>query len=496
MINIIEFLASLEKDYQVLDCVDLAELTYSPAAAYKFFQKNWRSVYQYNERLVIYTSHAISDDLLMHLYQAANHIDVSNFFVVIVSKDSVSTNQRICLEFSTDTVPFKIITGEFLSTTALGTNFTLPKTICPLPWMHLEIDAAENVKPCCVYDGIIDSAIKTGLNEIFQSKVMQDLRQEFLSGKNPSGCKKCWDIEQHGSTSNRMHHLSMLKTDLINHLDRPFISSLDIKPGSVCNFKCRICNSDSSSAHAEEQHRHKTIPIKIYNWDQASASLPQVSKIFDSLTNIDMYGGEPFLVKSLTQLAKSAVDKGYANKIRLHYNSNGSIWPEKLIPLWPHFRHIDIHFSIDNIGKRFELERGGSWVDVESNIRRFLDLKLPNVEISLMPSVNIMNVFYLGDVFEWAEQLGIKIRLNYVSHPAPLDIKNLTKSAQQLVIARYQNCQWSDLKNIANVLHHFSGSDGKEFQQYIGYYDKIRQENFALTHNEIASAMGYVYTSK
>jgi MoaA/NifB/PqqE/SkfB family radical SAM enzyme len=496
MISVTEFLALIEKDYQVLDCVDLAELTHSPAAAYKFFQKNWRSVYQSNERLIIYTSHAVPDDLLIQLYQAANYIDVSNFFVIIVSQDSLLSNQRICLEFSTDTVPFKIITGEFLSTTKLGTNFTLPNTICPLPWMHLEIDAAQNVKPCCVYNGVIGNVIKTELTELFQAPELQELRQEFLSGKKPKGCTKCWNTESMGITSSRMLHLSLLKTDLINHLHSPVISRLDIKPGSVCNFKCRICNSDSSSSHAEEQHRHKTIPIKIYNWDQESAALTQVSKILDSLINIDMYGGEPFLVKSLTQLAKIAVKERHASKIRLHYNSNGSIWPEKLIPLWSHFRHVDIHFSIDNIGKRFELERGGSWIEVESNITRLLNLKLPNVEISLMPSVNIMNVFYLGDVFEWAEQLGIKVRLNYVSQPALLDIKNLTKSAQQLVIARYQNCRWPELKNIATTLLSSPAGPGTEFQQYIGYYDKIRQENFALTHNEIASAMGYVYTSK
>jgi sulfatase maturation enzyme AslB (radical SAM superfamily) len=362
--------------------------------------------------------------------------------------------------------------------------------------MHLEIDAAQNVKPCCVYNGVIGNVIKTELTELFQAPELQELRQEFLSGKKPKGCTKCWNTESMGITSSRMLHLSLLKTDLINHLHSPVISRLDIKPGSVCNFKCRICNSDSSSSHAEEQHRHKTIPIKIYNWDQESAALTQVSKILDSLINIDMYGGEPFLVKSLTQLAKIAVKERHASKIRLHYNSNGSIWPEKLIPLWSHFRHVDIHFSIDNIGKRFELERGGSWIEIESNITRLLNLKLPNVEISLMPSVNIMNVFYLGDVFEWAEQLGIKVRLNYVSQPALLDIKNLTKSAQQLVIARYQNCRWPELKNIATTLLSSPAGPGTEFQQYIGYYDKIRQENFALTHNEIASAMGYVYTSK
>jgi sulfatase maturation enzyme AslB (radical SAM superfamily) len=357
--------------------------------------------------------------------------------------------------------------------------------------MHLEIDPAENVRPCCVYKGTVGNTNDSTLNALFNSTTMQSLRQELAAGQKPSGCSTCWTSEQQGFVSNRLRHLSFLKSELIDSFTNPVITSLDIKPGSVCNFKCRICNSASSSAHAEEQHRYRMIPLKIYNWDQKSTALDQVSSILDSLTNIDMYGGEPFLVKSLTQLIRDAIDKKYADKIRLHYNSNGSIWPGHLIPLWPHFKHVDIHFSIDSIGEKFELERGGSWSTVELNIRRLIDLKLPNLSISIMPSVNIMNVYYLNDVYSWASQLGLPVRLNYVREPAALSIENLTEKSKELIISLYQDSQQPDLRNIAQMVQNSVASNGNDFQKLIKEYDHMRLEDFTVTHSEIASAMGY-----
>jgi sulfatase maturation enzyme AslB (radical SAM superfamily) len=206
-----------------------------------------------------------------------------------------------------------------------------------------------------------------------------------------------------------------------------------------------------------------------------------------------MYGGEPFLIKPLLRLVEQAVDQGHAKNITLHYNSNGSIYPEKYIDYWKKFKHVDIHFSIDNIGTRFELERGGSWNQVDSNINQLVNLKLPNIKINIMPAISIMNIFYINELFQWADKLSLPVHPLYVTDPIGFDLKHLTADAKELIINKFQNHQWPEMKNILAYIKSVPDSNGREFVKLCKHFDDLRNQNFADSHTEVAKAMGYVY---
>jgi sulfatase maturation enzyme AslB (radical SAM superfamily) len=287
--------------------------------------------------------------------------------------------------------------------------------------------------------------------------------------------------------------LSFLKTDLVTkYLDAPTITSLDISPGNTCNFKCRICGPKASSLFAQEvQSNTDIISVKSLNWPDSSPKvLEEIIGLLPSLTNIDMYGGEPFLIKHLYRLVQEAVDQDQAKHIRLHYNSNGSIYPAGLIEHWKKFKHIDIQFSIDNVRERFELERGGSWSEVEANICRLVDLKLPNLKISIMPTVNVMNILYLDEVLQWADSLGLPVNFNYLSTPAEFSIKNLTAQAKKIIIEKLKNHPRSEVINMLATIQSLPDSDGKDFVNLSKHFDRIRNQNLLTTHRDIATAMG------
>ena len=64
-------------------------------------------------------------------------------------------------------------------------------------------------------------------------------------------------------------------------------------------------------------------------------------------------------------------NNGYADNIEIHYNTNGTQFPEEFIETWRKFRKVEIAFSIDNLGERFEFERSGAkWAEVEAKIGR------------------------------------------------------------------------------------------------------------------------------
>jgi MoaA/NifB/PqqE/SkfB family radical SAM enzyme len=204
-----------------------------------------------------------------------------------------------------------------------------------------------------------------------------------------------------------------------------------------------------------------------------------------------MCGGEPFLMKNLTRLIENIISKDRAKDIKLHYNSNGSIYPDFLIEHWKQFQCVTLQLSIDNIGARFELERGGNWVEVEKNIKDLIALRLPNLEIFLMPTISIMNVLYLDEIEDWANNLGLKINYSFLSSPEYLSISMLTDRAKQLIFTKYRLNQSPGIEKTLDAIKKTKSSDGSLFVESMKKYDQIRKEKFFKTHNEISIAMGY-----
>jgi hypothetical protein len=92
---------------------------------------------------------------------------------------------------------------------------------CVLPWISLETGPTGTVRPCCLADDeIVDNngnkfELSTADFAVVQnSNYMRQLREEFLAGEKPKTCRKCWNEEQSGRTSKRMHTLNRHKNTL------------------------------------------------------------------------------------------------------------------------------------------------------------------------------------------------------------------------------------------------------------------------------------------
>ena len=89
---------------------------------------------------------------------------------------------------------------------------------CVLPWVSLETSPIGTVRPCCLAEDELTDNTGDKFNlataefaTIQNSRNMRRLRQEFIDGKQPSTCRKCWREEQSGRTSKLMHTLDRLK---------------------------------------------------------------------------------------------------------------------------------------------------------------------------------------------------------------------------------------------------------------------------------------------
>ena len=401
----------------------------------------------------------------------------------------------------------------------------LHEKICILPWISIETSPIGTTRPCCLAKDEITYLDELGaeqkynlnthtLEEIYHSKYMQILRRDFLYGHKPATCKRCWDEEAAGRTSKRINSKIRLKeyVNEINfyNLDPDQLWFIDLKLGNICNLKCRICGSWSSSKWAKEEidyvpelaNRKDHLAYKFLldgAWPRENPQFwENLKTLLPNIKYFEFTGGEPFLIEQHFELLRYAVETGDSKHIEIHYNTNGTVFPEQA-ELWANFKHVEIAFSIDNVGVRFEYERyGADWEEVQTNISKFTAMRSSKISTQLCTTMNIQNVYYLPELCEWiSTQTFDHVYFNMLHDPWHMCISRMTATAKELVIDRLTNHEFdpkhrAEVLRIVQFIKNGAGADGEEFLQKMQITDQYRQQRFSETHPEIAKAMGYV----
>jgi len=268
-ISTIELEQHLRSKFNVKIIQDLGELSTAPNTLFKLLDSVYQEKYDLDDRLVFYTSYLPTEKFLKHFIETIDFIDISHWFVLICApKELEQTIISLCQQHSKDLVPFQFQAINLAPTKPIEDCFSLPDTICAIPWINLEITQQGNITPCCVSNLNLGNVKTTKLEQAFYDDALQKLRNSFLAGERPPECNGCWKVEEKNLTSIRMHNIKRLKKQfLTTYFDQPQLSTLDIKFNNTCNFKCRICSSNSSSLFAAEEHKYLNKPMVIQdNW--------------------------------------------------------------------------------------------------------------------------------------------------------------------------------------------------------------------------------------
>ena len=392
---------------------------------------------------------------------------------------------------------------------------------CILPWVSLETSPIGTVRPCCLADDeLVDNAgnkfnlSNANFKDIQNSHDMQKLRQEFINGQQPKTCRKCWNEESAGRTSKRMHSLDRLKHMILDEdwtKESKPLQFLDLKLGNICNLKCRICGSWSSSTFATEELQ--ALPyesrkssfhyemLKAGAWPRTSTHF--WSELADNLIDIrylEFTGGEPFMIEEHFDLLRSLIDADVSKNIEIHYNTNGTHWPVDAIDIWEQFRHVEIAFSIDDVGARFEYQRSNAvWSEVCGNIERFRQLRnqKSNLSLQVCSTVNIFNVYYLEELAQWIDQQNFDFVYWNIMHDAPeFSIANMPEQAKQIVTTRLLSAQVSPIHQqefirMVDFMRQGAACNLELLHQKLQQLDQRRNENLATVAPELALAIGY-----
>lgn len=255
---------------------------------------------------------------------------------------------------------------------------------CKEPFSCLNIQE-DKISSCCLMAtwkvNFIDFDNDTRLNEI---------RKTWLSGNWPDACINCKKTEDAGKISRRQS-VNMWYDE--NNIQEGKLARIDYWTGNICNLRCAICGPENSIAWQKELGISKQTREIVTNNSWKNLDLTY-------LRWIHFNGGEPLLIDEHIELLKSIPNP---SQVHLNYNTNGTVRPSiELIKLWEKFKLVQIDFSIDGIGKRFEYMRyPANWNQVKENLFWFRNTMPVNTMFDINATISILNQACIKDTQTW-----------------------------------------------------------------------------------------------
>ena len=277
---------------------------------------------------------------------------------------------------------------------------------CLAPFTHTYISPQGERRLCCAsrepaqnFKQYIDTGDGNGeftpltLKDWWNGEHVREVRKQWLAGTVPSACEVCDKRLLNTSVYRDYfgHLFGHLRDNILANTDVNGYTTLepiswDYRYSNVCNFKCRMCGDMLSSAWEVEVRKNNMVDLTNpkNHWMQPKnrhairdftrdVVIPEFRQAIENKTVREIYwvGGEPLLYDEHWTFMRRIIELGYADQVRVRYNTNLSYCQDKQGTLWElleHFPHWEICASLDGTGEIGEYVRTGldysSWRDL------------------------------------------------------------------------------------------------------------------------------------
>jgi len=503
-----EKITKLQSQYDIVAVIDLDPWHDLP----DYDKKSWmrqilnevhKDPYPDNQRIIFKTSRgdvytdetSSAGHLITQLQRRLNEIDISNFFVILLTNDVTMRDAYLAhyQELSRDPVPFqvevyadeitqrqlqdkkvkKIKPGSYqythldplkidLEDLTEQERFLLAEssTFCMYPWIHFHAYPTGSAYPCCMADMQypIGDMRKNTIQEIWNQEPMKEIRRQMLNEQSVTACNRCYEQESIGFVSGRMsankHHGHLVtrihETKPDGTLDRFELTYWDIRFSNLCNLSCRSCGHIFSSSWYQDQAKlagpewKKTHKVLNYAgrfetdaWDQLVDHIEHVEQIYFA-------GGEPLLMEEHYKILDELVRRKKFN-VRLIYNTNfthTNLKDRSVFEYWKLFDSVSVGASLDGSGPHGEyIRKGTEWNKIEQNRVDMMKI-CPDVDFYISPTMSIMNAWHLPDFHrDWVERGLIKpqdLNVNILQDPPHYRIDIAPMKYKQRLRVKYQ----------------------------------------------------------
>tara|TARA_B100000900_G_scaffold369490_1_gene347354 strand:+ start:6191 stop:7528 length:1338 start_codon:yes stop_codon:yes gene_type:complete len=401
----------------------------------------------------------------------------------------------------------------------------LPEKFCYLAMQGYSTHAHGRTRPCCFsrtgtntympgvrIDDIFEwqhhgNSNAQDIEQFINDPQIKDIRKDLLADKVHDGCAGCFELESQGIRSFRQTwneiYEKQIDTTLSNvsedgFLDPQAVTYLDISLGNVCNLKCRSCNPWASHRWIEEGPSvpHTDWDKTAYHIAELSSKDPWFIKAFEDgffdpvLPNvkvINFIGGEPLVVQEHYAWLEHIIEQGWSENIELHYNTNGTTIPNRLLDIWDKFRGVVLSLSIDAIGDlAYYVRYPSKWRIIEKNVSKLAEFSKTRTGtiVHTHVTISLLNLHDLPNILQWCKDQydswyyewewgnhgyqNCLPHFNIVDHPHWLHIRNLPQEQKDKMNVmleqeynKYKNAnlpeweQWAvdNIKNLKNFLN-------------------------------------------
>ena len=321
---------------------------------------------------------------------------------------------------------------------------------CLMPFITLNTRPNGQVKPCSQVMGmpglkkdttaedILNSKndflnlTKDSVEEIWNSKFMQDFRMKKINGEYIEFCETCYQEDAMGADSKRSAVISKFYDDNKHLIEEAHKNNgyMETKPvwwemrlSSICNQACRMCIPQTSSKMRQEFEKFaEELPTSIRQNTETAVKqfnlngylgdsdffLDQFYEALPDMKYLELHGGEPTNDKKLWQVVEKIVELGHNKHIHIHVHTNIHALKPRHIELWDNFKSGWIGVSIDAYGKENEYIRHGSnWEKINQNLKLLKGLG-PHWHKWITSSVMAYNCCTMHKLLDWFNEYQAK----------------------------------------------------------------------------------------
>lgn len=391
------------------------------------------------------------------------------------------------------------------------------KYFCTAPFSQLEISTPGTCKVCCKMSpiSILDDngrpfkLQESDIQTIWNSKWYNNFRQRFINEEKRPECHQCWSDEDAGIVSLRQQ----LKGLIVEDLEKPRLTELVLKLSNKCNCACRICSWYLSSLWESEYKKDDRLPKREYEWFSKGNDSKKITpknwdkwkEVLQNIEHLSLYGGEPLINPEVLQILEYLVEIERSHLVSIGLNTNGTVTSDKMFSMLSKFSSVNLHFSIDDVGERYDYERWpAKWEKVSKDLERLHNFqKYDNITIFLYTSISVLNIMYLNNVmkkFREFNQWQIHFD-NIIFEPEELCLWSIPESVKPKVEEYLNSMNWNknnwfrdketndNRSNIINFMYlRKSRYSCKEYinllDDYLGVDDKSRNQNWKETFSK------------
>jgi hypothetical protein len=270
-------------------------------------------------------------------------------------------------------------------------------------------DGQVGYNPCSYFNGFIETSDSIDIGKVWNGPGHLKLKHQVENDQPVQGCERCYKDEDNGLSSRRQGSKQLYedfhqdtKIDLLGP------QGIDYSVGNLCNLKCIICGpSNSTSWIPDYQQLNPARPVHMFKHKKNKQILINDNSYLSEIKNIHFHGGgEPLLADSHVKLLQLIKQTKGLGDVRVFYNTNGTTnVDQQVLDLWSECNLIEIYFSIDDIGQRFNYQRtNANWQELNDNLEWFYQNMPHNHMFKINCTWSYLNFYYLNELIDWHQQ--------------------------------------------------------------------------------------------